>query len=61
MPPWKGLDVLIGTWEARDACERGVPHLLLVSCLFLTLMFGPASWLLYLRVRKVGSARQATV
>ena len=61
MPPWKGLNLLIGAWKARDARERGVPHLLLVSCLLLTLMFGPASWLLYLGVRKVESARQATV
>ena len=35
-------DLLLGTWEARDARERGVPHWLLVPCLFLTLMFGPA-------------------
>jgi len=42
------FDLLIGTWEARDARERGVPRLLLVPCLFLTLMFGPAGWLVYL-------------
>jgi Domain of unknown function (DUF4281) len=42
------FDLLIGTWEARDARERGVPQLLLVPCLFLTLMFGPAGWLAYL-------------
>jgi Domain of unknown function (DUF4281) len=42
------FDLLLGTWEARDARERGVPHLLLVPCLFLTLMFGPAGWLLYM-------------
>ena len=45
------FDLLIGTWEARDARERGVPHLLLVPCLFLTFMFGPAGWLVYLGVR----------
>jgi hypothetical protein len=45
------FDLLIGTWEARDARERGVPHLFLVPCLFLTLMFGPAGWLLYMVVR----------
>jgi hypothetical protein len=45
------FDLLIGTWEARDARARGVPHLLLVPCLFLTLMFGPAGWLLYMGVR----------
>lgn len=46
------FDLLIGTWEARDARERGVPHVLLVPCLFLTLMFGPAGWLLYMGVRR---------
>lgn len=45
------FDLLVGTWEARDARERGVPHLLLIPCLFLTLMFGPAGWLLYRVVR----------
>ena len=46
------FDLLIGTWEARDARERGVPHLLLVPCLFLTPMFGPPGWLAYVGVRQ---------
>jgi len=50
------FDLLIGTWEARDARERGVPHLLLVPCLFFTLMFGPAGWLLYLGARELRSS-----
>src|SRR5689334_11477963 len=45
------FDLLTGTWESRDARERGVPHLVLLPCLFLTFMFGPAGWLLYLAVR----------
>ena len=45
------FDLLIGSWEVRDAGERGVPHLLVVPCLFLTFMFGPAGWLLYRGVR----------
>jgi hypothetical protein len=45
------FDLLIGTWEARDAPERGVRHLLLLPCLFLTFMFGPAGWLVYLGLR----------
>jgi ABA DEFICIENT 4-like len=47
------FDLLVGTWEARDSRERGVPHLLLLPCLFLTFMFGPAGWLLYLGVRSL--------
>jgi hypothetical protein len=45
------FDLLIGTWEARDSVERGVPRWQLVPCLFLTLMFGPAGWLAYRGVR----------
>ncbi len=45
------FDLLIGAWEARDSVERGVPRWLLVPCLFLTLMFGPAGWLVYRLVR----------
>jgi hypothetical protein len=45
------FDLLIGTWEARDAGERGVPRILLIPCLLLTFMLGPAGWLLYLVVR----------
>jgi len=41
------FDLLIGCWEARDGRRRGMPHLLLVPCLLLTFMFGPAGWLLY--------------
>jgi hypothetical protein len=47
------FDLLIGTWEARDSRERGIPHLLLVPCLILTFLFGPVGWLLYLGVRSV--------
>jgi hypothetical protein len=45
------FDLLIGAWEAQDSVERGVPRWVLVPCLFLTLMFGPAGWLLYRMVR----------
>ena len=50
------FDLLIGTWEARDARERGLPHLLLIPCLVLTFMLGPAGWLLYMTVRTLSSA-----
>jgi hypothetical protein len=52
------FDLLIGTWEARDAREHGVPHLLLVPCLVLTFMFGPAGWLAYRAVRLTKPARR---
>ena len=47
------FDLFVGSWEARDARERGVPYLALVPCLLLTFLFGPAGWLLYLLARRV--------
>jgi hypothetical protein len=41
------FDLLVGTWEVQDARARGVPHLLVVPCLVLTFLFGPAGWLVY--------------
>ena len=41
------FDLFVGSWEVRDARERGVPHLAVVPCLLLTFMFGPAGWLAY--------------
>lgn len=51
------FDLLIGTWEVRDAQERGIPHVFVLPCLFLTFMFGPAGWLLYLTLRSAHVAR----
>ena len=53
------FDLFIGSWEARDASERGISRLALVPCLLLTFLFGPAGWLLYLLARRVlgGPAR----
>jgi hypothetical protein len=48
------FDLLVGTWELRDARERGISHLLMLPCLALTFLFGPAGWLLYLALRGRG-------
>jgi len=45
------FDLLTGVWEVHDAARRGVPHWLVVPCLALTFLFGPAGWLLYRTVR----------
>ncbi len=45
------FDLFIGAWETRDAQRRGVPHLLVVPCLIVTLMIGPVGLLLYVLVR----------
>ena len=45
------FDLLIGNWEVRDSRARGIPHLLVVPCLVLTFLFGPAGWLVYASLR----------
>jgi hypothetical protein len=45
------FDLFVGSWEVRDARDRGIPHLAVVPCLALTFLFGPAGWLLYTIVR----------
>jgi hypothetical protein len=49
------FDLLVGCWEAQDSRGRGIPHWLLLPCLILTFLFGPAGWLLYLGVRRARS------
>ncbi len=55
------FDLLIGTWELRDSQQHQIPHLAVVPCLFLTLMFGPAGWLAYrgVRLRYVNASNAA--
>ncbi|MEL6389198.1 MAG: ABA4-like family protein [Bacteroidota bacterium] len=45
------FDLWVGSWEVGDASRRGVPHLMVIPCLFFTFMFGPVGLLLYLIVR----------
>ena len=49
------FDLLVGVWEVRDASGRGLPHVMVLPCLLLTFLFGPAGWLLYLVLRRVRS------
>ena len=54
------FDLFIGSWEVRDARRAGIHHLLVVPCLLLTFMFGPAGLLLYFALR-AGLRRRLTV
>jgi hypothetical protein len=45
------FDLFIGSWEVEDAGKRGVPHWLVLPCLFFTLMLGPIGLLLYMILR----------
>ena len=54
------FDLLVGNWEMRDATKRGIPYMLVLPCLVLTFLFGPAGWLLYAH-RPVVAARRSSV
>ena len=41
------FDLFVGSWEVRDAQERGISHWFVIPCLFFTFMFGPVGFLLY--------------
>lgn len=47
------FDLFVGSWIARDAAQRGVPHLATVPCLLLTFLLGPLGYLAYLALRAV--------
>jgi Domain of unknown function (DUF4281) len=52
------FDLFVGSWEVRDARERGIPHLAVVPCLLLTFLFGPAGWLAYSGLRMAYPSRR---
>ncbi|MEM6617556.1 MAG: ABA4-like family protein [Pseudomonadota bacterium] len=41
------FDLLIGAWIVKNARENGIPFWMVLPCLPLTFLFGPAGWLLY--------------
>ena len=45
------FDLLIGGWEVSEAQAKGISHLLVIPCLFLTFMFGPVGFLLFVVLR----------
>jgi len=45
------FDLMIGIYILNDATQYGIPHWMLIPCLLLTLMFGPAGLLLFFSLR----------
>ena len=45
------FDLFIGAWISRDAAGRGISPLIVLPCLPLTFLLGPAGLLLYLAAR----------
>lgn len=52
---YSAYDALIGRWIVMDSIERGASltlhYILIVPCLFFSLMLGPTGFILYLLVR----------
>ncbi|MBA4185331.1 MAG: DUF4281 domain-containing protein [Acidobacteria bacterium] len=49
------FDLFVGSWEVKDAQERGVSHWFVVPCLFLTFLLGPIGFLAYNVVRLIAA------
>jgi hypothetical protein len=45
------LDLFVGAWAVRTARADGIPHLLVVPCLAMTLLFGPVGLSMFLGLR----------
>ena len=46
------FDLVVGSWILQDSQGRGINHWLVVPCLLLCLMMGPAGFLLYQIIRR---------
>ncbi len=53
------FDLFVGSWQVRDARAHRISHWLVIPCLILTFLFGPAGLLLYfiLRLARVRTLR----
>ena len=45
------FDLFVGAWIAKTASEDRIPHLLVLPCLLLTFLFGPAGFLTFMALR----------
>jgi hypothetical protein len=54
------FDLLIGGWQVRTARAERIPFLLVIPCLALTFLFGPAGYLAFSGLRAARAAMSAT-
>ena len=54
------FDLFVGSWIAVDGLKRGIPRLLILPCLPLTLLFGPLGLLLFIMLRIAFSRREVS-
>ena len=53
------FDLFVGAWEVRTARSDAMPHWLVLPCLPLTFLFGPAGFALFLAIRAAYRATRA--
>jgi hypothetical protein len=51
------FDLFVGAWITRTAQAARIPHLLILPCLVLTFLFGPAGFLAFTALRATFAAR----
>lgn len=51
------FDLFVGAWITRTARAEGIAHLLILPCLALTFLFGPAGLLAFTALRETFAAR----
>ena len=51
------FDLFVGAWITRTARAERIPHLLILPCLVLTFLFGPAGFLAFIALRAAFAAR----
>lgn len=54
------FDLLIGSWIVERARASEINHLLVIPCLAVTFLFGPAGFLLFLALEAVHKGRTAS-
>ncbi|MEY4985108.1 MAG: hypothetical protein RIR62_3374 [Pseudomonadota bacterium] len=46
-----GFDLFVGAWAVETARREGIPHGLVIPCLLLVFLFGPAGFLAFMALR----------
>jgi heme A synthase len=47
------FDLMVGIWIKKNSMKHGINHWIIIPCLLLTFMMGPAGLLLYLIIRLI--------
>lgn len=56
-----GFDLFVGAWAVRTAQGARIPHVLVLPCLILIFLFGPAGFLAFMALRAAWPGRQGVL